>query len=113
MPRNFNISVILGQLRLKRNDPRTAARIGLGVLLALNIVGAWFVFSPLGGSADETASIGQIMGPGFSAEEVPAAIEKIVDTYIGLRNQGETFLGAYRRLGPAPFKEAVYVQAAE
>ncbi len=87
-----------------------AGNIGI---LGLDKQGKEFYQITLGGSADETASIGQIMGPGFSAEEVPAAIEKIVDTYIGLRKQGETFLGAYRRLGPVPFKEAVYVQAAE
>ena len=87
-----------------------AGNIGI---LGLDKQGKEFYQITLGGSADETASIGQIMGPGFSAEEVPAAIEKIVDTYIGLRNKDETFLGAYRRLGPAPFKAAVYAQAAE
>ena len=86
-----------------------AGNIGI---LGLDKQGKEFYQITLGGSADETASIGQIMGPGFSAEEVPAAIEKIVDTYIGLRNTGETFLGAYRRLGPAPFKDAVYAQTA-
>jgi len=87
-----------------------AGHIGI---LGLDKAGKEFYQITLGGSADEHASIGQIMGPGFSGEEVPAAIEKIVNTYIGLRNPGETFLGAYRRLGPAPFKEAVYAQAAE
>ena len=82
-----------------------AGNIGI---LGLDKQGKEFYQITLGGSADETASIGQIMGPGFSAEEVPAAIEKIVNTYIGLRNKNETFLSAYRRLGPAPFKEAVY-----
>ncbi len=84
-----------------------AGNIGI---LGLDKQGKEFYQITLGGSADETASIGQIIGPGFSAEEVPAAIEKIVDTYIGLRQTGETFLGAYRRLGPTPFKEAVYAQ---
>jgi sulfite reductase (NADPH) hemoprotein beta-component len=87
-----------------------AGHIGI---LGLDKSGKEFYQITLGGSADETASIGQIMGPGFSSEEVPAAIEKIVDTYIGLRKPGETFLGAYRRLGAAPFKNAVYVQPAE
>jgi len=87
-----------------------AGNIGI---LGLDKAGKEFYQITLGGSADEHASIGQIMGPGFSGEEVPAAIEKIVNTYIGLRSPGETFLGAYRRLGPAPFKEAVYAQAAE
>jgi len=87
-----------------------AGHIGI---LGLDKAGKEFYQITLGGSADEHASIGQIMGPGFSGEDVPAAIEKIVNTYIGLRTPGETFLGAYRRLGPAPFKDAVYAQAAE
>ena len=36
----------------------------------------------LGGSGDETASIGQIIGPGFSSETVVGAVETIVDTYM-------------------------------
>jgi len=63
----------------------------------------------LGGSADERASIGQITGPGFSSEDIVEAIEVIVDAYLRLRaSPGETFLEAYRRLGMAPFKEALY-----
>ena len=39
----------------------------------------------LGGSGDEQAAIGQIIGPGFSSENVVEAIETVVETYIGLR----------------------------
>ena len=37
------------------------------------------------------------------------AVETVVDTYMA-RREGpeESFLAAYRRLGPAPFKEALY-----
>ena len=63
----------------------------------------------LGGSSSENASIGTILGPGFAGEEVPEAIEKIIDTYLELRQRRrETFLAAYRRLGAQPFKEALY-----
>lgn len=67
----------------------------------------------LGGSGDETASIGTLVGPGFSSEAVVGAVETIVDTYMGLRQDaGETFLEAYRRVGLAPFKEALYSRSA-
>ena len=67
----------------------------------------------LGGSADENAAIGQIVGPGFSSENVVEAIETIVDTYMGLRqNETETFLEAFRRVGLTPFKEALYERSA-
>ena len=63
----------------------------------------------LGGSGDETCSIGDITGPGFSSEDVVDAIETVVDTYLGLRQSPqEDFLTAYRRLGMAPFKKALY-----
>ncbi len=59
-----------------------AGNIGI---LGLDKAGKEFYQVTLGGSADSNASIGQIIGPGFSAEEVPGAVEKIVDTYLGLR----------------------------
>ncbi|THD47633.1 MAG: nitrite/sulfite reductase [Bradyrhizobium sp.] len=63
----------------------------------------------LGGSGDETASIGGIIGPGFSTETVVEAVETVVATYMARRDRpDETFLDVYRRLGPAPFKEALY-----
>ncbi len=67
----------------------------------------------LGGSADETAAIGQIVGPGFSSENVVGAVETIVETYMGLRtDEAETFLSAFRRVGIAPFREALYDRSA-
>ena len=62
----------------------------------------------LGGASDDNASIGNIIGPGISAEAVPDAIEAIVDAYIAHRDDSEPFIDTYRRLGAAPFKEAVY-----
>ena len=41
--------------------------------------------------------------PGDLGREVAEAVGGI-----GLRQDGETFLQAYRRVGAAPFKEAVY-----
>jgi sulfite reductase (NADPH) hemoprotein beta-component len=40
---------------------------------------------------------------------VPDAIERLVETYIAKRETAdEPFIAAYRRLGDAPFKEALY-----
>jgi sulfite reductase (NADPH) hemoprotein beta-component len=67
----------------------------------------------LGGSGDETASIGQITGPGFSSENVVDAIETVVTTYMSQRRDAaEDFLSTYRRVGMAPFKEALYERSA-
>ena len=66
----------------------------------------------LGGESTEDAALGQRLGPGFGYDELPDVIEKIVDTYLGLRQgRRETFLQTYRRVGMAPFKEALYATA--
>ena len=63
----------------------------------------------VGGDGTEHAAIGDILGHGFVAEDVPDAIERLVDTYIARRESAaEPFIAAYRRLGDAPFKEALY-----
>jgi sulfite reductase (NADPH) hemoprotein beta-component len=81
-------------------------------ILGLDKRGEEFYQITLGGSSSESASIGQILGPGFAAEQVPDAIEKIVQTYLNLRSgKEETFLAAYRRLGAQPFKDALYAPA--
>ena len=63
----------------------------------------------VGGDATENASVGKILGPGFDAEDVPDAVERLVDAYIARRESpDEPFIAAFRRLGEAPFKEALY-----
>jgi sulfite reductase (NADPH) hemoprotein beta-component len=83
-----------------------AGHIGI---LGVDRKGEEFYQITLGGSGDETASIGEIVGKGFSTAEVVDAVETIVDTYIAHRQSAaEPFLETYRRTGPAPFKEALY-----
>jgi sulfite reductase (NADPH) hemoprotein beta-component len=68
----------------------------------------------LGGSADQNTSIGEIIGRGFGADEIVGAVETIVDTYLAIRSdKSEIFLDAYRRVGSAPFREALYGREAK
>ena len=63
----------------------------------------------VGGDATEAASIGDILGHGFVADDVPDAIERLVGAYLERRQTpDEPFIAAYRRLGKEPFKEALY-----
>ena len=63
----------------------------------------------LGGDATETAAIGTRAGHGFPADEIVGAVEQIVMTYLALRHSPEeTFIEAFRRLGLAPFRTALY-----
>ena len=73
-------------------------------ILGLDKKGEEYYQITLGGSSSENASIGTILGPGFAGEDVPEAIEKIVNTYLAHRQPGEEFLAAYRRLGAAAFQ---------
>jgi len=77
-------------------------------ILGVDKHGTEFFQLTLGGSSDEGASLGDRLGRALPQEEVPAAIEAIVDTYIDTREDDERFLDTYRRIGMAPFKEAVY-----
>jgi sulfite reductase (NADPH) hemoprotein beta-component len=63
----------------------------------------------LGGDGSEDATIGERAGPGFSADEIVPAIERLVLGYLDLRAApDETFLQTYRRLGIEPFKALLY-----
>lgn len=42
------------------------------------------------------------------ADEVVNAIDAIVNAYLAHRQDGERFIETYRRLGQAPFREAIY-----
>ncbi len=77
-------------------------------ILGVDKRGQEFFQLTLGGSSDQHASLGDRLGPGLPQAEVPAAIRKIVDTYLVMREQNERFLDTYRRVGIEPFKSAVY-----
>ena len=62
----------------------------------------------LGGSAEEDASLGKILGPGFDEDGIVDAVENVVGTYLELRDESERFIDTYRRIGPGPFKERLY-----
>ena len=62
----------------------------------------------LGGSEGADTSLGQITGPGFDEDGIVNAVEKATEVYLDKREDGERFLDTYRRIGMAPFKEALY-----
>ena len=62
----------------------------------------------LGGSEAEDVSLAKITGPGFDEAGIVDAVETAADVYLREREDGERFLDTYRRIGMAPFKEALY-----
>jgi len=107
-------SELIGELKIKISGCINACghhHVGNIGILGVDKKGEEFYQLSLGGSGQEDASLAQILGPGMSAERVPDAIETLVDTYLSVRQGEERFLDTVRRVGMAPFKEAVYADA--
>ncbi len=78
-------------------------------ILGVDKRGEEFYQITFGGRADEKATIGDIAGPGLKADDVPAALKRVVDRYREVRaNKDELFIDALARLGHETFKEALY-----
>ncbi|MEK9686477.1 MAG: nitrite/sulfite reductase [Methylophilaceae bacterium] len=68
----------------------------------------WYQIT-LGGQQGVNASLGKVIGPSFSADEVPAVIKEILNVYVAQRDsEEELFIDCYNRIGLDPFKEAIY-----
>ena len=67
----------------------------------------WYQIS-LGGSANGFTALGEVIGPSVAQHEVAATLERIVETYREVREEGERFIDTVRRLGVTPFRERAY-----
>ncbi|OZB15021.1 MAG: sulfite reductase, partial [Rhodobacterales bacterium 34-62-10] len=105
----------IGPLKIKISGCINACghhHVGHIGILGLDRAGVENYQITLGGDGTEDAVIGERAGPGFAAEEVLPAIERLIRAYLEQReSREETFLDAYRRLGLAPFKAALYPDA--
>jgi len=60
-----------------------------------------------GSALSGPATPGKVVGPSFSAAEVPGVVEAILDSYRALRlHAAEPFIATLRRVGHEPFKAA-------
>ncbi|WP_020181755.1 nitrite/sulfite reductase [Methylotenera sp. 1P/1] len=64
----------------------------------------------IGGKQGNDASIGTVIGPSFSAEEMPGVVQRLIEVYLKERTDEERFIDTVRRLGIAPFKAHVYAE---
>jgi len=67
----------------------------------------WYQFT-LGGSSEADAAIGERLGKAIPKEEVVDTVSQLIDAYVDLRHEDESFLTTVRRVGVDPFKERVY-----
>ncbi len=102
----------IGQLKIKISGCINACghhHVGHIGILGLDKAGVENYQITLGGDATETMALGERAGPGFSAEELLPALERLMRAYLeGRRGPDESFLETYRRLGVEPFKTALY-----
>jgi sulfite reductase (NADPH) hemoprotein beta-component len=101
----------VGELKLKISGCINACghhHVGHIGILGVDKKGEEFYQVTLGGSADENAALGKLVGPAFSSEKIVDAVETIVETYLEIRHDGEAFSRTYARVGIEPFKEKLY-----
>ncbi|MRX11040.1 nitrite/sulfite reductase [Pseudoduganella sp. FT25W] len=67
----------------------------------------WYQVS-IGGAQGNHAAIGKIIGPSFSALQMPEVIDRLLQVYLRDRFEDESFAACVQRIGVAPFKEFVY-----
>ncbi len=105
----------IGELKIKISGCINACghhHVGHIGILGLDRAGVENYQITLGGDGTESAAIGERAGPGFSYDEIVPAVERLVYAYLDHRKSPEeTFLQTYRRLGLAPFKDALYPEA--
>jgi len=104
----------LGEIRLNMSGCINACghhHVGHIGILGVDKKGEDWYQITIGGSSREDASLGKVLGRAVSALEVSSTLERLLETYVDLRLEGERFIDTVRRLGVAPFKEAAYAIA--
>jgi len=103
----------IGELRIKISGCINACghhHVGHIGLLGVDRKGEENYQITLGGAPGEDASVGKIVGPAFTSDDVVDAVEEVVNVYLERRRDGERFLDTYRRIGETPFKERLYAE---
>jgi sulfite reductase (NADPH) hemoprotein beta-component len=77
-------------------------------ILGVDKKGEEFYQVSLGGASGEDATVGKILGPSFARERMTEIIRILLDVFVSLRIEGETFIETFRRVGMDPFKAAAY-----
>ena len=107
---------LIGNLKIKISGCINACghhHVGHIGILGLDRAGVENYQITLGGDGTENAALGERTGPGFPADAVVSAVERLIDTYLQLRaSNDESFLSTYRRIGMGPFKTALYPDSA-
>jgi sulfite reductase (NADPH) hemoprotein beta-component len=78
-------------------------------ILGVDKQGAEFYQISIGGAQGNESSLGKVLGPSVSQDEVADVVEKLIEVYLARRDSdAERFIDLVRRIGIEPFKEYVY-----
>ncbi len=109
---DFDYLYDLGEIQIKMSGCMNACghhHVGHIGILGVDKHGEEWYQITIGGSARENAALGEVIGPSVAKTEVAETIARILEVYVGRRNDGdESFLQTVRRIGVGPFKERVY-----
>lgn len=108
---NFDYLFDIGEIDLNISGCMNACghhHVGHIGVLGVDKNDAAFYQVTLGGRQGNEASLGKVIGPSFSATEMPDVVEKIIQVYIDNRTEEERFLDTFDRIGIDPFKNRVY-----
>ena len=101
----------IGEIELKMSGCMNACghhHVGHIGILGVDKHGEEWYQITIGGSARESSSLGQVIGPSVPQQDVAATVERILDVYRELRYEDERFIDTVRRVSVTPFKERVY-----
>lgn len=107
-----NLERDIGQMKIKISGCINACghhHVGHIGILGLEKAGVETYQITLGGDGTENTAIGTRAGPGFAADEIIPALDRLMNAYLACRlESSEPFIETFRRLGAAPFKAALY-----
>jgi len=110
--RNLDLARNLGRLHINISGCINACghhHVGHIGILGVEKNGEEFYQITLGGTADENASLGTLIGPAVPYTQVADVVEDIAAAYIELRERpDELLIDTVKRTGVEPFRERVY-----
>lgn len=108
---NLDYLYDIGELELNISGCMNACghhHIGHIGILGVDKDGSEWYQVTIGGKQGHDASLGTVIGPSFSADEMPGVVQRLIEVYLAQRTPEERFIDTARRIGVAPFKEHVY-----
>ncbi len=110
---NLDYLYDIGELELNISGCMNACghhHVGHIGILGVDKDGSEWYQVTIGGKQGKDASIGTVIGPSFSAEEMPGVVQRLIEVYVRERQDEERFIDTVRRIGIAPFKAHVYAE---